>query len=488
MKGFRLAVAAAVVPLGLLLMLPGLTLAAPAPTPTGPTATPTGPTPTGPTPTPSAVVLRKLPPPTPIPTTVDVAVTGKVVPAAVRPGQDATLSFTARNEGILPAGDVRVAVPLPAQMTVVKATASQGTFDGLLWSVGALPVHKAATLTLVVRGSTPAFVTATAALVGSTPRDGDTRDDLATAALRVAPPAGIRAPRADLVLNARVAPELTGPGDPVTYAVTVANKGPDPATDVEVADPVLTGTFLASSVSAGQVVGMPVLTGGPATAARWRVGTLAPGASATWGIRTLATVGVQGDPAVLVTQSGAEDPVGGDTVARAVPKVNAADLALTRDVSNSTPSFGQEVTVTVTVSNAGPDLARGVTVNDPFGAELVFASASMEVGDYDDGRWAIGDLAAGAAATLTLRARVVVAGPIRSRATVEGKPGDPDSANNVVETLLVAGSDSPPHLPVFRTGLPLPYTQIRLSTMEATVVGGLMMMFGLVLLLHLRRA
>ncbi|SNT09871.1 conserved repeat domain-containing protein [Asanoa hainanensis] len=477
MKGFRLAGAAGVLPLGLLLVLPGLAVATPTPTPN---ATPS--------PTASPAVLRKLPPPRPIPTTVDVAVTGKVAPVVVRPGQDATLTFTARNEGVLPAGDVRVAVPLPAQVTVTRPVASQGTFDGLLWSIGSLPVRKAATLTLLVRGSTPATVTATAALVGSTPRDGDAHDDLATAALRVAAPAGTRVPRADLVLSARVAPELAGPGDPVTYAVTIANKGPDAAPAVEVADPVLTGTFLASSASAGQVVGMPVRTGGPASAARWRVGTLAPGASATWAVRTLATVAPVGDAAVLVTQSGADDPVGGDTVARAAPKVTAADLALTRDVSNRTPSFGQEITVTVTASNAGPDLARGVVVSDPFGAELEFVSASMDAGDYDDGRWTVGDLAVGAVATLTLRARVAVAGRISGRATVEGEPDDPDSANNAVETVLEAGSGAAPHLPAFRTGFPLPYTEIRFSTMEAAVVGGLMMMLGLVLLLHLRRA
>jgi hypothetical protein len=112
----------------------------------------------------------------------------------------------------------------------------------------------------------------------------------------------------------------------------------------------------------------------------------------------------------------------------------------------------------------------------------------MGAGDYDGdaGRWAIGDLAAGAEATLTLRARVAVAGWITGRATVDGEPGDPDSANNVVETALAVGRDAAPHVPVFRTGFPLPYTQIRLSTTEATVVGGLLIVFGFVLLVHVR--
>jgi len=445
-KWFR--IAAASLPVGLLLVLPALALAAP------------------------------------LPTTANIAVTGKVTPAVVRPGQDATLTVTARNAGFLPANGVRVAVPLPSRLAVTRATADRGAFDGLAWTVGALPVRAAATLTLLVRGAGPATVTTAAALIASTPADGDERDDLATAALRVDGTKG----RADLALTARVEPAAVGVGDPVTYAVTITNKGPDPAAGVEVADPVLTGSVLTSVASAGTVAG-PVPGGGPvATAARWRVGTLAPGASATWTVRAPATVAWRGNPGLLVTQSSAADPVAGDNVVRVAPLVAGADLTLTRDVSNLTPMFGGEVEVTLTAANAGPDLARQVTVADPPGRGLVFVSARYATGRYDEegGRWVIGDLAPGTEATLTLLARVATTGPIASRATIEGTPGDPDVAGNTVETVLTASGDPPAPAPVFRAGFPLPYTQIRLSTMEATMVGGLLIAGGVVLLLHLR--
>jgi uncharacterized repeat protein (TIGR01451 family) len=241
---------------------------------------------------------------------------------------------------------------------------------------------------------------------------------------------------------------------------------------------------LTSAASAGTVTGA-VPGGGPI---RWRVGTLAAGATATWTVRASATVAWRGNPGLLVTQSSAADPVAADNVARVAPVVAAANLTLTRDVSNLTPTLGGEVEVTLTAANAGPDLARQVTVADPLGRGLVFESARYAAGSYDEesGRWVIGDLAPGTEETLTLLARVAATGSIPSRATIEGTPRDPDVAGNAVETLLTAGGDPPAPAPLFRAGFPLPYTQIRLSMMEATIVGGLLIAGGLVLLLLLR--
>ncbi|MEV4621233.1 DUF11 domain-containing protein [Asanoa sp. NPDC049573] len=416
----------------------------------------------------------------PLPATANIAVTGHVTPAVVKPGRDATLTVTARNAGFLPATGVRVAVPLPSRLTVTRATADHGAFDGLVWTVGALPVGAAAKLTLLTRGAEPTTVTAAAALVASTPVDGDQRDDLATAPLRIDGKRG----RADLALAARVEPAAVPVGTPVSYAVTITNKGPDPAAGVEVADPVLTGSVLTSATSAGTVTG-PAPGGGPvATAARWRVGTLAAGASATWTVHAPATLGWSGSPRLLVTQSSADDPVAGDNVARVAPTVAGADLTLTRDVSNLTPVLGGEVEVTLTASNAGPDPAHQVIVADPPGRGLEFVSARYDAGRYDEesGRWEIGDLAAGAEATLRLLARVAATGRLPSRATIQGTPADPDGAGNAVETVLTASGDPPAPAPVFRSGFPLPYTQIRLSTMEASIVGGLLIAGGLVLL------
>jgi uncharacterized repeat protein (TIGR01451 family) len=326
-------------------------------------------------------------------------------------------------------------------------------------------------------------VTAVAALAEATPPDGDERDDLATATLRVGPPpAG-----ADLALAERVLPATAGPGDPVTYTTTVTNKGPGVATGVEVADPVTRGTFLASAASIGAVTGLPARTG---AAVRWLVGTLAPGASATWTVRALAGAPGRSEQTVLVTQAGGDDRVAANNVARAALVVSGANLGLTRDVSNVTPTFGQEVVVTLTARNAGPDRALGVSVGEGTDAGLVLISAQPDSGSYDQdsGTWSVGDLEPGAEATLTLRSRVAMTGDIASRSTIDGRaPSDPDSADNVAETVLAAAGDAPQPAPVFRTGFPLPFTEVGLSTMDAIVVGGLMIAVGFVLLLLLRQ-
>ena len=42
-----------------------------------------------------------------------------------------------------------------------------------------------------------------------------------------------------------------------------------------------------------------------------------------------------------------------------------SDLAVTKTVSDATPNVGETITFTVTLTNAGPDAATGVTVSEP---------------------------------------------------------------------------------------------------------------------------
>ncbi len=89
-----------------------------------------------------------------------------------------------------------------------------------------------------------------------------------------------------------------------------------------------------------------------------------------------------------------------------------ADLELSNVVNNTSPNAGDNVTFTLTVSNAGEDDATGVSVENllPDGFEFV---SSAGVGNYDPttGIWTIGDVANGGIATLNITAEVVNAAP-----------------------------------------------------------------------------
>ncbi|TWV55579.1 DUF11 domain-containing protein [Streptomyces misionensis] len=110
----------------------------------------------------------------------------------------------------------------------------------------------------------------------------------------------------------------------------------------------------------------------------------------------------------------------------------AADLSVTKSADATTVTVGQTVTYRVTVRNAGPNTATGVTVADPLPAGLAFLSATPSTGTYAPatGQWAVGVLAAGATATLTLRAKATTTGPVTNTATAHGNETDLHPADN----------------------------------------------------------
>jgi uncharacterized repeat protein (TIGR01451 family) len=84
------------------------------------------------------------------------------------------------------------------------------------------------------------------------------------------------------------------------------------------------------------------------------------------------------------------------------------DVDVLKDVDNATPAVGDTVTFTITVSNAGPDAATGVEVDDVLPAGLSFVSATPSQGSYDDatGIWDVGSIAASGSASLIIVATV----------------------------------------------------------------------------------
>lgn len=116
-----------------------------------------------------------------------------------------------------------------------------------------------------------------------------------------------------------------------------------------------------------------------------------------------------------------------------VTQVNpAADPAVVKAADATTVTVGQTVTYRITVHNAGPNRATGVTVTDRLPDGLAFLSADGP-GSYDPatGRWAVGTLADGTGATLVLRAKATEAGPVVNTATATANEKDPDTTGAV---------------------------------------------------------
>ena len=123
----------------------------------------------------------------------------------------------------------------------------------------------------------------------------------------------------------------------------------------------------------------------------------------------------------------------------------AADVGLTKSVSDPTPAVGTNVTFTVTAHNAGPNPTASLQVTDVVPASLTFVSANPSQGTYSSGTgvWNVGALAVGSSATLQLVVTVTGTTPVVNIATrTASSPVDPNPANDSASS-TVTGSTVP---------------------------------------------
>ncbi len=219
-------------------------------------------------------------------------------------------------------------------------------------------------------------------------------------------------------------------GDTVTFTLTVSNAGPDTATNISVEDTVPTGfTYVAASISGGDArddSAAPLLT--------WTINSLASGASVdlTFQAEVLASGDFTNVAAVTASDQYDPDPTNNTDSETATPQI--ADVSLVKTVDDPSPNVGDTVTFTMTVSNAGPSDASGVSVNDVIPDGYSYVAGSIAGGD---GRidatdpilsWSIISLASGASTDLTFQAEVLDSGNYANTAQVMAADQyDPDS-------------------------------------------------------------
>lgn len=84
------------------------------------------------------------------------------------------------------------------------------------------------------------------------------------------------------------------------------------------------------------------------------------------------------------------------------------DLSLVKTADKQSPSDGDNVTFTLTVSNAGPGKATGVSVSDILPKGLDYSSALVSQGNYSEqtGTWSVGELGGGSSASASIVTKV----------------------------------------------------------------------------------
>lgn len=374
------------------------------------------------------------------PQIADVSLTKAVSNATPNVGDNVTFTLTLANAGPDSATNVTVGDSLPAGMTFVSSTPSQGAYNSGtgIWTVGTVANGANATLQIVASVDSTGTKTNTAQVTAADQADSDSTPNNSVATEDDQGSAALTPQIADLSLTKTVNKATPNVGDNVTFTITVSNAGPDSATNVAIADALPTGTtFVSSTPSQG------AYNSGTGV---WTAGTIANAGTATLTIvASVDSIGAKTNTAQVSTADQADlDSTPNNSVvteddqdaATVTPQV--ADLSVTKVVNDATPNVGDNVTFTVTVANAGPDSATNVAVTDALPAGTTFVSSTPNQGTYNStsGVWTVGTVANGGNATLQIVASVDSLGAKTNTAQVSAADqADSDSTpNNSVAT------------------------------------------------------
>lgn len=356
----------------------------------------------------------------------DLTLAKTVNTAAPDVGAVVAFTLTLRNAGPNTATNVRVADPLPAGLSFVSSSASQGSYAAGpgVWSVGAVASGASATLTInaTVTGSSPVTNTAEVAASDqfdptSRPGNGDADED-DQASVAIVPQL------ADLAMSKSV--DLPNPniGQTVRFRLTVSNVGPTAARGIVVDDLLPTGlTFQSATASQGSYANATGI---------WTVGALNNSQSATLEIAARFDGPTQVNNVATVRADTPDPNLGNNRSSVAIPS-QIADLSLAKSADTTSPNVGGNVAYTVTLRNAGPNAATGVVVGEPVPAGASFVAVSASQGNYNptSGAWTVGTVASGATAALELVLRITAATPVTNIAQVVASDQfDPNSTPN----------------------------------------------------------
>jgi uncharacterized repeat protein (TIGR01451 family) len=376
------------------------------------------------------------------PTEADVSIAKTAVTDVVVVGTDVTYTLTVHNWGPATATNVTLTDVLPASLTLVSATASQGSCAGLQCALGTLPAGEDATVTLVATATAPGAAINEAVVTAA-------ERDPASANNRVSHPSTVGlADQANLLVEIVAGPIVLAPGQSSAYAIHVTNRGPAPALNVQ-----LNGLL---------PQGLPFLTnvGACMTSFPCDLGDLQPSESRSIG--TVFTVPADfPTPTTVtttVTASGdTPDPDSSNDSASVTATAFAsdhADLEVTITDSPDAVTAGGALSYAIVASNRGPATTTGarLTHHLPNGVTNVAVTTNQgtctgtgpivcDLPELSTGSYIVVHVLANAPAVPP------APNPMVTTATVTGPAPDPNPANNTAaEPTTVLAVTVPPTL------------------------------------------
>jgi uncharacterized repeat protein (TIGR01451 family) len=241
-------------------------------------------------------------------------------------------------------------------------------------------------------------------------------------------------------------------GDTIGWDIAVSNDGDGVAEDVHISDPLPSGVAWTLGAISGDTTGVTCQITG------------AIGSQAL----TCDDASMAADDAFTVHVSGPTDPTDcgtinntatlttgndGDGTSTASVVVQCPNVSVLKTADNGTISAGDTAAFTIVVSNAGPGVAKSVTLNDPLPAGISWSEDSADCSIASNTlTCSFGDLASGASRTVHLTGvtDAVDCGVLTNTATVSAtnEPANVLNDNSSTATITVQC----PNVSVLKTG------------------------------------
>ncbi len=342
------------------------------------------------------------------------------------PLENQTVSYriTLTNGGPVEATGVQVTDLVPAGLTFLSATPSQGTYDDQtgIWTVGAMAWAARETLVLalttdVASGGATILNTATAS---ATQLDSDATNDSDTVSIVVDD-------KVDIAVAKTVDNDRPKEGEQVVFSIGVRNIDPSAqATNVSLTDVLPSGlTYVSDNPTQGSYASGTGI---------WTIGTLDSDQVETLQLTASVDLGTVGNTIINTTSNLQVDQLdrngANNTGTQALLVVDDIDFSLTKIVDDATPVEQGTVVYTLTITNTSATLlGSSIQVTDLLPAGVTFVNGSPSQGQYifQTGVWNVGMLAALGNATLDI--------------TATADEGTGGSA--IVNSASITGSDQP---------------------------------------------
>jgi len=356
----------------------------------------------------------------------DVTVVKTVSNRTTSHGSIVTWTIKVTNNGPHDATGVYIIDKLPAGLRYVGSTADVGEYmpGSGRWTIGDLAENQSVTLTINTEVTVyDGFITNNVTVYA--PNDGDPTNNFDEDYTEVIT-------KADVGVVKLVSSQTSRYGDEITWTIRVTNYGPNVAENVVLIDYLPINDLQQTKqphVSKGQISHEGV-TG------RWDIGDMAVGETQYMEVYTKVIKTNQTIINTVVVTSDTDDPNPSNNRAEngtVVPP--EADVQVIKRVSNFTPNKYDNVNWTITVYNAGPNVAENVVVTDVLPNGLRYVSNAPPTGgkgtySHTSNTWNVGTLEVGVRYELTITTQVVDTGRITNEVNVTTSTYDTNLTNN----------------------------------------------------------